>query len=70
MHNHKHKVINIKQKPMRRIMHSVLALFREKISFFNASLVLSPKGSLLKLNVRSYTARHAIVLKISDKDVD
>jgi hypothetical protein len=55
---------------MRRIMHSVLALFREKFSFFNASLVLSPKGSLLKLSVRSYTARHAIVLKISDKDVD
>jgi hypothetical protein len=37
-------------------MHSVLALFIEKISFFKASRRLSPNSSLLKLDVRSYMA--------------
>jgi hypothetical protein len=37
-------------------MHSVLALFREKVSFFKASRRLSPNSSLLKLSVRFYTA--------------
>jgi hypothetical protein len=41
---------------MRRIMHLVLALLREKASFFKASKVLSPRGYLLKLGVRSCTA--------------
>jgi hypothetical protein len=35
-------------------MQSVLTLFREKVSFFKALRVLSPKLSLLKLSVRSY----------------
>jgi hypothetical protein len=41
---------------MRRIMQSVLTLFREKVSLLDASRRLSPKHSLLKLDVRSYTA--------------
>jgi hypothetical protein len=40
---------------MRRIMQSVLALFRENVSFFKTSRMLSPKRPLLKLDVRSYT---------------
>jgi hypothetical protein len=37
-------------------MHSVLALLRERVSFFKASRRLSPNTSLLNLGVRSYTA--------------
>jgi hypothetical protein len=37
-------------------MHSVLALFRENVSFFKASQRLSPNNSLLNLDVGSYMA--------------
>jgi hypothetical protein len=53
---------------MRRIMQSVIALLREKVSFFKASWMLSPKSSLLELSVRSYMACYARVLVISNKD--
>jgi hypothetical protein len=36
---------------MRRIMRSVLDLFNENVSFFKASQVSFPKGSLLKLTL-------------------
>jgi hypothetical protein len=49
-------------------MQSVLALFKEKVGLFKALRRLSPKSSLLKLGVRSYTACHARVLMISDKE--
>jgi hypothetical protein len=49
-------------------MQSVLTLFREKVSFFKALRVLSPKLSLLKLSVRSYMAWYARVLMISNKE--
>jgi hypothetical protein len=45
----------------------VLALLG-KVSFFKASRVLSLKSSLLKLDIRSYTAWHARVLTISDME--
>jgi hypothetical protein len=45
----------------------VLALLAEKVSFFKVSRVLSPKRSLLKLNVRSYM-KYTRVLMISDKE--
>jgi hypothetical protein len=51
MHNHEYKVNIIKQNPMRRIMRSVLDLFNENVSFFEASQVSFPKGSLLKLTL-------------------
>jgi hypothetical protein len=53
---------------MRRSNQLVLALFMEKVSLLEASWVLSPKCNLLKLGVRSYTAWHARVLMIGDKD--
>jgi hypothetical protein len=53
---------------MRRIKQLVVPLFREKISLLEASQVLSPNGSLLKLGIRSYMAWHARVLTISDKE--
>jgi hypothetical protein len=68
MHKHEHKVDIIKRNPIRRIMQSVLALFREKVSIFKASRRLSPNSSLLKLGVRSYTACHVRVLTISDEE--
>jgi hypothetical protein len=43
-------------------------LLKGIVSFFKASRVLSPKGSLLELGVNSYTAWHTRVLKIIDKD--
>jgi hypothetical protein len=41
---------------MRRIMHSVLEMLKENVSFFKASRRLSPNSSLLNLGVRSYMA--------------
>jgi hypothetical protein len=48
-------------------MQSILSLF-EKVSLFKALRRLSPKSSLLELDVRSYMACHARVLMISDKE--
>jgi hypothetical protein len=56
MHNHEHKVKIIRQNPVRRIMQLVLALFNgRRVSLGEALRVLSPKGSLLELSVRTYT---------------
>jgi hypothetical protein len=37
MHNYKHKVNIIKQKSMKKIIQSMLTLFKEKVSVFEAS---------------------------------
>jgi hypothetical protein len=56
MHNHEHKVKIIRQNLVRRIMQLVLALFNgRRVSLGEALRVLSPKGSLLELSVRTYT---------------
>jgi hypothetical protein len=69
MHNHEHKVKIIKQNPMRGIMQLVLASLKEmRVSLDEAWLVLSPKHSLLKRGVRTYTVWHEQVLMIGDKD--
>jgi hypothetical protein len=50
-------------------MRSVLALFREKVSFFKASQMLSPKSSLLELDIRSYTTLHASLYGVPEDSV-
>jgi hypothetical protein len=50
-------------------MQSVLALFKgRRVSLGKSSRRLSPKCSLLKSGVRTYTVCHARVLAISNKD--
>jgi hypothetical protein len=50
-------------------MHLVLALLKgRRVSHGESSRRLSPKCSLLKSGVKTYTVCHAWVLVISDKD--
>jgi hypothetical protein len=56
MNNHEHKVKIIKEKAYKKDYASLLALLKGKVSFFNASRVLSLKCSLVELSVRPYTA--------------
>jgi predicted HTH domain antitoxin len=55
---HKEKIT--KRAPRRRIMQLVVALLKERrVSVGKASRRLSPKCSLVKSDVRTYTVYHA-----------
>jgi hypothetical protein len=56
MHNHEHKVVHYKAKTYEKDYASVLALLKgRRVSLAEACRVLSPKRSLLKSGVRTYT---------------